>query len=144
MLLTLDGTFFIQMFNFIVFWMLLNIVFIEPTRRAIEARLRHIKQQYDESNEYKRRADSVVAHAEDILAQARRETDRFMRGAAADASAQVHAIEGKSAEEAGAIIRLAQATVASERAQTESDVTPFVDRLARDMLDRAVGFTKVV
>ena len=38
MLLSIDGTLLVQILNFVVFWVLLNFLFIAPTRRVIEER----------------------------------------------------------------------------------------------------------
>lgn len=139
MLLSLDGTFLIQILNFIVFWVLLNFVFIAPTRRAIEERQRRIAATYREAEEYAARARTIEAQAEEMLDQARRAVDEAMREGAARASDEAHAIEREASEEAAAIIALAQATVASERAQSAEKQALFVEELARSMAHRAIS-----
>jgi F-type H+-transporting ATPase subunit b len=139
MLLTIDGTFLVQMLNFIVFGVLLNIVFIAPTRRAIEERMRIIAEQQREARAFREQADALNAEADAVIDAARRRTDEVMREAAARAATEVHEIERKASEEAAAHVALAHASVASERARAIEKQGPLVEDLARTMVSRAVG-----
>ena len=143
MLLTLDGTFLAQILNFIVFWVLLNYLFIAPTRRVIERRQRYVAQLFREGDELGARAKTSRAKADAILAEARRRTDEAMRAAAGRASDESHLIERKAADEAAAIVQLAHATVASEHKAALDKQQSFVDELARSMVARATGFEQV-
>jgi F-type H+-transporting ATPase subunit b len=139
MLLTIDGTFLVQMLNFIVFGVLLNIVFIAPTRRAIEERMRIIAEQQREARAYREQAGTLKAEADAVIDAARRRTDEIMREAAARAAAEAHEIERKASDEAAAHVALAHASVASERARATEKQGPLVEDLARAMVSRAVG-----
>ncbi len=143
MLLSIDGTFLVQILNFIVFWTLLNYLFIAPTRRAIEQRLAYVKQLYHEGDEMASKAKTLQAQANAILAEARRRTDEALRTAAGQAADEVHLIERKAAEEAQATVQLAHATVAAERTQALEKQQAFVKELARSMVARATGFEQV-
>jgi F-type H+-transporting ATPase subunit b len=138
MLLTIDGTFLVQMLNFIVFGVLLNIVFIAPTRRAIEARMRIIAEQQREARAFREQASALKAEADAVIDAARRRTDEIMREAAARAAAEAHEIERKASDEAAAHVALAHASVASERSLASEKQGPLVDDLARAMVTRAV------
>jgi len=59
MLLTIDGTFLIQVVNLIVFWVLLNFLFIRPTRRAIEERQRYISGLHSQADAFAARAAAM-------------------------------------------------------------------------------------
>lgn len=139
MLLQLDGTFLVQILNFIAFWVLLNYFFIAPTQRAIEARLRHIAEQHREGDELAARAKQLRGQTEEILGEARRKTEEIMRAAAMQAADETKAIENKALEEANAIVQLAHATAATERAQAVATQGPFVNELARSMVDKALN-----
>ncbi|HEY5093615.1 MAG TPA: ATP synthase F0 subunit B [Candidatus Eremiobacteraceae bacterium] len=139
MLLSIDGTFLAQMLNFVVFWLLLNFVFIAPTRRAIEERMRLIDEQHREAQTLRARAAALKAEADTLFDASRRRTDEIMREAAARAAEQVHEIERKSNDDAAASVTLAHATVALERAQAVEKQGMLVDDLARAMVKRAVG-----
>ena len=138
MLLTIDGTFLAQILNFVVFWVLLNFVFIAPTRRAIEERMRLIAAQQRTAQELRVRAEALKAEADLLIDAARRRTEEIMREASARAAAEVHEIEQKAAEEAAASIALAHKAVASERAQATEKQAPLVQELARAMVSRAI------
>jgi F-type H+-transporting ATPase subunit b len=137
MLLSIDGTFLVQILNFIVFWILLNWLFIAPTRRAIEERRHYVTNLYREGDELTAEAAAVQADADRILSEARKRTDETMRAAAARASGDTHAIERQAGEEATATVALAHATVASERAAALERQQQFVSELARSMVERA-------
>lgn len=143
MLLSIDGTFLVQILNFIVFWVLLNYVFIAPTRRAIEQRQAYVRKLYTEGDAMAAEAKASRSQADGILHEARRRTDEAMRVAAGEASDEAHRIERAASEEAAATVQLAHATVASERAQAIEKQQSFVNELARAMLERATGFEQV-
>lgn len=138
MLLSLDGTFLVQMLNFVVFWVLLNYLFIAPTRRVIEERQRFIADRRKQGEELRAAAASLKAQAAASVDEARRRTAEIMREAAASATAETSAIEKRAAEEASATVALAHATVAAERAQANTKQDAFVKELARSMSQRAL------
>jgi F-type H+-transporting ATPase subunit b len=143
MLLSFDGTLLVQILNFVVFWVLLNYLFIGPTRRAIEARQRFIAEQYAQADALAAQARRAQAQADGILDEARRTVDEAMRAAATEASDQVHAIERKASEDATSTVARAHATVADERSQAIAKQGPFVDELARTMAQRALSTERV-
>lgn len=138
MLLSLDGTFFIQILNFVVFWMLLNWLFIAPTKRAIEERQRQIALRYEEGKASRVHADALRAEATATLDEARRRTGELVRDASTRAAAEVDEIEGRAATEAAATVQLAHATVAAERSDAVAKQGPFIADLSRAMADRAL------
>ena len=143
MLLSIDGTFLVQILNFVVFWILLNFVFIVPTRRAIEERMRVIADQQRSARAFREQADALKTQADAVIDAARRRTDEVMREAAARAAAEAHEIERKASDEAAAHVALAHASVASEKARVTEKQGPLVEELARAMVSRAVDFEGV-
>ena len=139
MLLTLDGTFLIQMLNFVVFWLLLNWLFIAPTRRAIEERMRVIAKLHADADDARARAKAAGSQGTALLDEARKRTDELMRNGAARASASAREIERRAVEEAAATVAIAQAKVAAERAEAVSKQGVFVGELAHSMVRRALG-----
>lgn len=138
MLLTLDGTFLVQILNFVVFWILLNWLFIAPTRRAIEERMRFVSKLHSDADAARARAAAQHAEAAALLDEARRRTDEAIRDGAARAATASKEIERRALEEAAATIALAQAEVASERAAAVAKQSIFVGELARSMAQRAL------
>lgn len=143
MLLSIDGTFLIQILNLIVFWVLLNYVFIAPTRRAIEARQQYIASLQAQIDQCAAQTRDLQAQADAILGEARKAVDETMRTASAQASDEVHAVERHASDEAAAMVALAHATVANERNQAIAKQGPFVDDLARSMAERALRVEQV-
>ena len=143
MLLSIDGTFLVQILNFVAFWLLLNYFFIAPTRKVIEERQRLVATRLREAEEFRAQGAAVRAQAAAILDEARRHTDEIMRDAAARASGESGAIGRRAAEEAAATVALAHASVASERAQASEKQAGFIAELARTMSDRALGLEGV-
>jgi F-type H+-transporting ATPase subunit b len=143
MLLSFDGTLLVQILNFVVFWVLLNYLFIAPTRRAIEARQQFIAEQYAQADALAAETRHLQAQADGFLDDARRTVDEAMRASAAQASDEAHAIERKASDEASATVARAHATVANERAQAIAKQGPFVDELARTMARRALSTEQV-
>jgi F-type H+-transporting ATPase subunit b len=143
MLLSIDGTFFVQILNFVAFWVLLNFLFIVPTRRSIEERQRMIAGQYAESQASRKRAADLQAQADSILDLARRRTEELLRDAAAQAAEQSHGIERQATLAAASSVQLAHATVASERALAVAKQAPFVAELAKAMAARATEVESV-
>lgn len=138
MLLSIDGTFLVQMLNFVAFWLLLNYVFIAPTRRAIEERMRLIDEQHREAQALRARAAALTAEADALFDASRRRTDEIMREAAARAAAEAHEIERKANDDAAESVTLAHALVASERSLAVEKQATLVADLARAMVTRAV------
>lgn len=137
MLLSIDGTFLVQILNFILFWVLLNYLFVGPTRRAIEERRSYVEGLYREGDDLAAKATALKAQADGILTEARRRTEEAMRAAAGQAADEVHTIERKATEEAAATMQLAHGTVANERQQALAKQQAFVTELARSMVERA-------
>src|ERR1700730_71601 len=138
MLLSIDGTLLVQILNFVVFWVLLNFLFIAPTRRVIEERQRVIATQHREAEDLRKQAAALQKQADAIIDDARRRTAETMREAAVRASGEVADIERRAYEEAAATIARAQATVASELEQATAKQTPFVTELANAMVKRTL------
>jgi F-type H+-transporting ATPase subunit b len=143
MLLSIDGTFLLQILNFVVFWTLLNYVFIRPTRRAIEARQRAIDEVNRAAEEMRKRAEALKAQAESLLDGARRRSDELLRAGAARAADEADAISRGAVGDAAASVQLAHATVAAERAAAVAKQGPLVAELARAMVAKATDLESV-
>jgi F-type H+-transporting ATPase subunit b len=143
MLLSIDGTFLVQILNFIVFWTLLNYVFIRPTRRAIEARQQAIDEANRAAEEMRKRAEELNAQSASLLEKARRRADELLRAGAAKAADEADAIGRRAAADAAASVQLAHATVAAEREDAIEKQGPLVAELARAMVAKATDLESV-
>ena len=139
MLLAIDGTFLVQMVNFIIFWALLNFLFISPVRRSIAARQAYVAAQIADAAKFDEQARALRAQAEETLAHSRKRVEGLLRTAEAEADSEVSAIEKSTAERIDEIVRSAHSAVGEERTRAVARQGAFVDELARSMVDRALG-----
>jgi F-type H+-transporting ATPase subunit b len=139
MLLSLDGTLFVQLVNFIVFLVILNAIFLKPVGSAIATRRAYIDGVGTDIAQFEADLKSLRNQADDKRADARRKADATMSESRATAQAEAASIVTEHQLQAGVIIAEAQATVALEFAQARSTEAEVVESLAREMLQRAVG-----
>jgi F-type H+-transporting ATPase subunit b len=86
MFLKVDGTFFVQLVNFAIFFALLNVLFLRPVGRAIAKRRDYIKSVTADYDKYQAEANSLRANDERMRAEARREAEQIVAKGRADAS----------------------------------------------------------
>ena len=139
MLLSLDGTLFVQLVNFIVFLVILNAIFLKPVGRAIAARRAYIDSVSADIEQFEADLKSLWAQSDEKRTAARRRADAIIGEARAAAQAESAQIIADHQAQVAAIVAEAQATVALEIAQARTNERDVVESLARDMLTRAVG-----
>jgi F-type H+-transporting ATPase subunit b len=139
MLLSLDGTLFVQLVNFIIFLVILNGIFLRPVGRAIASRRAYIDKVGADIAQFEYDLKSLRVQGDEKRAAARRRADATIAEARAQAQAEAAQIIADHLEQAGAIIAEAQATAGLEIAQARSSGAAVIESLAREMLERAVG-----
>ncbi len=139
MLLSLDGTLVVQLVNFIIFLVILNVIFLKPVGSAIAARRAYIDKVGADIAQFEYDLKSLRVQADERRAAARRKADATVAAARAQAQSEAATIIAEHQEQAGAIIAEAQATAGLELAQARSSGAAVVEALAREMLERAVG-----
>ena len=139
MFLTVDGTFWIQLLNFAIFFAILNVVFLRPVGEAIKKRRAHIDEVHSDCERYARQVAGARAEAEAKRAAARRDAEEIIGRAKAAAESEGAALTGAQAAAAQAIVDAARSTVASEVTAAKSREADLSQRLARTLLERAIG-----
>jgi F-type H+-transporting ATPase subunit b len=139
MLLSLDGTLFVQLVNFIIFLVILNVIFLKPVGSAIAARRAYIDKVGADIAQFEYDLKSLRVQADEKRAAARRRADATIAEARATAQAEAAQIVADHLEQAGAIIAEGQATAGLEVAQARMSGAAVIESLAREMLERAVG-----
>ena len=141
MFLSLDGTFWIQILNFFIFFAILNVVYIKPASEALRKRRAYIDGVHAEYEEARRTVRDLRTQGESKRAEARREAAQ--RAVAVRSEAQRKADEILSAGQAkGAeIVGQAQRAVEDELRSARSKEEALVSELAETMLARAMGGT---
>lgn len=138
MFLRLDGTLFVQLINFAIFFALLNVVFLRPVGRAIARRREYINNLVSEYDRYQGEARNLREEAAAIRADARRKAEHHVNAARAAASNEAAEMSSRYAEQARNMIEEAQKTAQTELEKARAGDEQLVRRLADVILDRAI------
>ncbi len=84
--LSIDGTIVIQLINFAIFFVVLNVVFLRPVGAAIRKRREYINSLVSDYDRYQAEAKSLREEAEKARAAARREAEHAIAQARAQTS----------------------------------------------------------
>jgi len=136
--LSVDATLIVQVVNFIVFLLVLNVVFTRPVGAAIAKRRAYINSLSADTEQAEADLKALHAQADGKRAAARREAADLLvkaRGAAHDEAA---ALAAGAASRASAIVAAAQQTVAAELAEARTKEDDIVAALSRTLLERAL------
>lgn len=139
MLLSLDGTLIVQLINFGIFFLILNAVFVAPTRKSRMARYERGRGIEDETAKLHKETRKLRAETSAFLAAAYREADVRISRAEAEAGRQAgqiiaaaHADAKVKAEEARKVVEAEVSELAAARGRN-------VEELAALMVGRALG-----
>lgn len=135
MFLSVDGTFWVQLVNFAVFYAILHVVFLRPVQNAIAKRREYIESLTADYDRAQAEANDLRAQAEQIRAEARRESDHILAAARNEGGNEASAIASEYASKVQAIVESAHATVASE----VEAIKPRQDMLAKELADGILG-----
>ena len=139
MFLKLDGTFWIQLLNFAIFFALLNVVFLRPVGQAIRKRREYINGVVSGYAAYQADAKTLRERAEGIRAQARREAEQQLAKARADASNEAAALAAKYASKAQAIVDDAHRNADDALTRARAGEDRLVKQLSDLMVERSLG-----
>jgi F-type H+-transporting ATPase subunit b len=139
MLLSLDGTLFVQLVNFVIFLVILNAIFLKPVGSAIAKRRAYIDGVAADIEKFEGERKTLAAEADATRAAARRAAEAAVAAARSTAQAEAAVIVADHLAQANGIVAQAQAAVALEIAAARTTEHDVVESLARTMLERAVG-----
>jgi F0F1-type ATP synthase membrane subunit b/b' len=139
MFLQLDGTFWVQLINFGIFYAILRVVFLQPVGRAIAERRAYIDGVQRDLNDFTKQTQTLRAEADAKRAMARREAGEFVAGARAKANDEAQAVAGDYGGRAAKIADDARRTVDGELASARAREPELAGTLAQSLLDRAIG-----
>ncbi len=139
MFLKLDGTFFVQLVNFAIFFALLNVLFLRPVGKAIAKRREYINSVTADYDKYQAEANALRANDERLRAEARREAEQIVAKGRADASNATAELATKYGSQAQTVVEEAQRQVASELDAARAQSQRTVGELAGLMVDRALS-----
>ncbi len=138
MFLQPDGTFWVQLINFAIFFAILSAVFLRPVSRAIRERRAYINSVHTDYEKYQTEGSKLRAEAEGVRAVARREAEATIAKARADASNKAADIAANYASQAQSTVESAQKTVTGELSAARADEENLVRQLADLMVERTV------
>jgi len=136
--LSIDGTLFVQLANFAIFFAVLNFVFLRPVAAAIAKRRGYINGLVSDYDRYQEQARSLRAQAEEIRVAARREAEHRVAAARARASNEAAEMSSRYARQAKSIVEEAQRTAQAELDAARAGEKDAVRDLAALVLERIV------
>ncbi len=139
MFLLPDGTFWIQLINFAIFFALLNVVFLRPVSAAIKKRRDYINSLTRDYDDYRSQAKKLHAQEDAIRAAARREAELTLSKARAEISNETAQLSAQYGAQAGQKIEQAHVTVAAELESARGGEEKTVREHADLMLERTVS-----
>jgi F-type H+-transporting ATPase subunit b len=139
MFLRLDGTFWIQLVNFVIFFALLNVVFLRPVSRAIKKRREYINSVTTDYDRFQAEARELREQAEALRAGARRDAETILARARADASNETATLSTHYGQQVQQAVESATRTVAGELNEARANEQQLVLQLAAVMVERTVA-----
>ncbi len=136
--LAIDGTLVVQLVNFAIFLVLLNIVFLRPVGRAIAKRREYINSLVSDYDRYQEEARSLRAEAENVRVVARREAEHRLGTSRAAGSNEAAEVSSRYAQRAQTIVEEAQRTAQAELEDARAGEGDAVARLAALMVERVM------
>ncbi|MBV8151468.1 MAG: hypothetical protein JOY59_07920 [Candidatus Eremiobacteraeota bacterium] len=137
--LSLDGTFWIQIINFFIFYAILNAVYIRPAAAALRKRRAYLDSVAAEYEAALRAQRDVRGQIESVRGEARREADQRIAGRRAEAQREADRIVIEGQAQAAKIAEDAHRSVEEELRMARRDEDAVVADLAESLLSRAVG-----
>ena len=139
MFLSTDGTFWVQLINFAIFFVILRVVFLRTVGKAIAERRAYIEGLNNDYERYQAEAASARAQAETVRAAARREAEAVLSKARAEASNRGAEIASEFNAQAAAEIERAQQKANAELQSARASQPGAVKELADLVLSRTLA-----
>ena len=137
--LQLDGTFWLQIINFFIFYAILNVVYIKPAAEALRKRRAYIDSVQAEYEAARRNVRELTAQADELRAEGRREGDHLAATIRNEAMRRAEDVVAKAQGESMTIIDGALARVDGELNAARAARYRLASELADTMLQRVVG-----
>lgn len=129
----------VQFINFVIFFAILNVVFIRPVSKAIVKRREYINSVTNDYDRYQAEAHQLRTQAESIRAAARREAEQLIAQERAKASNEAGSIAAEANAKVSEIVAEAERAVAAELQAARANEAQTVRELADLMVQRALA-----
>lgn len=130
------GTLLAELGGFLVVLFVLWRWVVPPIQRSMQRRQDAIREQFEESQRAKDRAEAAEQQYQEALAEARREASRMREEAQEQRTQIVEDAKTEAREQADAMIARAEEQIANERARVTRELRDDLGRLATDLAER--------
>jgi F-type H+-transporting ATPase subunit b len=134
-----NGTFFVELFAFVLILVVLARYIIPPINKAMTARQDAIRADFAEADEAKQKANEAEAEFRAQIADARKEAGRIREEATEQGKQIIEEAKAQATVEQQRVKDQAQAQIAAERQQALTSLRSEVGTLATSLAGRIVG-----
>jgi F-type H+-transporting ATPase subunit b len=134
-----DNTFFVQLVNFIITILLLNVLLYKPIRGIIKKRNDLMAKQTADIDEFTRTAEGKLSEYEATLDGARKEANDIRAQFKDQGTAEEQGILSAAGEDASSTIKAARAEVADQAAGAQKELEAEVDKYAKQATAKILG-----
>jgi F0F1-type ATP synthase membrane subunit b/b' len=137
--LSVDGTFWIQLINFGIFFFAINAVFLRPVSKGIAERRAYIDGIAGDYERYRGQIKKLDEEAARLGVDARREAAELVTRARTEAVIEAESIRADYAKQAEEIVEKARVQLREETAQADAKRSELAASLADTLLNRALS-----
>jgi F-type H+-transporting ATPase subunit b len=134
-----NGTFFAELFAFVLLLWAINRYVLPPLAKAMTARQDMIDRQIKESQEAKERLEAAEAEYHELLEQTKADASRIRDEARAEGRAIIDELRAKAQEEADRVRARGEEQLSAEHEQVVSALRRDLGRIATELAERIVG-----
>ena len=138
-MIDLDISFVIQLVNFIITLLVLNLLLIKPVRGVIKKRNDLMAGRVDEINKFTGSAETKIADYEAQLAAARKEGVDIRNAKKDEGSAEEHTIMETAGKNTAATMKAAREEITSQSGAAMTALKGDVDKYAKQVTDKILG-----
>lgn len=138
-MIDLDYSFFIQLVNFIITLVILNLLLIDPIRKIIKKRQELMAEKLGRIEQFNGQADAKVKDYQAALDVARKQGIEVRKVKKDEGTAGEHKILSAAGEEAAATMKAARAEVASQATSARQKLVGEVEKYAQLATAKILG-----
>ena len=138
-MIDLNATFFVQLVNFVLILILLNVILIGPIRRVLKKRAAFIASQMEGIESFTATADGKLKGYEQALDQARQEATAGRMAMKAEGLAKEKAVLDAASAEAASKVQAARAEIAAQSEAAKKALKAQVSGLASKAVSKVLA-----
>ncbi|MFP4168391.1 MAG: ATP synthase F0 subunit B [Desulfonatronovibrionaceae bacterium] len=138
-MIELNELFFIQLVNFLIILLVLNLILYRPIRGIIKKRADLMAQGLDEAEKFSAEANKKMESYEERLKEARKEANEIRVGKKEAGQSEEQVLLDAAGNEAAEILREAKEKITKEKESALSSLKGKVDEFAQKAADKVLG-----